>query len=368
MSFQGGESCQKATARQREQQFHSEQEATLRLNKEKYFALSQLRTTNDRAMCITRRKYGRGFQYFDEYGAQITSKKVLRRFRQLVIPPMWSEVKVCKWPDGHIQATGRDPKGRKQYIYHSAWEQQRQREKFNRMSAFGQALPGLRRRCQKLVSDNATWSREKVLGLMLLILDETGIRIGNQEYAERNDTYGLSTLRRRHLTMARNGVRFEYQGKSGKQRRVAVEEARLAKHIREAAELPGYEIFRYRNGSRKWENVDSEEVNAFIQAQMGEGFSSKDFRTWVASRLAVAYFPEAQARKEKRPRQKLVNILLRLVAKELGNTPNVCRTHYVHPAVLQAVEGGKMPALNGVPDAQEPHAHSRAERLLLDLI
>lgn len=319
-------------------------------------------------MCITRRKYGRGFQYFDERGEQITSEKVLRRFRQLVIPPMWSKVKICKWPDGHIQATGRDPKGRKQYIYHSAWEQQRQREKINRMKAFGEALPALRHKCENLVSNTQNWTREMVLALMLLILDETGIRVGNQEYAERNDTYGLSTLRRKHLDMARDGARFEYQGKSGKQRRVAVEEPRLAEHIREAAELPGYELFRYQNGSRKWENVDSEDVNAFIQERMGEGFSSKDFRTWVASRLAVAYFPEAQARKEKRPRQKLVNILLRLVAKELGNTPNVCRMHYVHPAVLQVVETGKMPALTGTPETQELHAHSRAERLFLDLI
>lgn len=319
-------------------------------------------------MCITRRKYGRGFQYFDNQGVKITSQKVLRRFRKLVIPPMWSEVKICKWPDGHIQATGRDPKGRKQYIYHSVWSQQRQLEKFNRMKAFGLALPGLRRTCQEKVSATADWTREMVLSLMVLILDETGIRIGNQEYAERNDTYGLSTLRRKHLTVARDGVRFKYQGKSGKQREVTVEEAELSRHIREAAELPGYEIFRYQNGHRNWENVDSEDVNAFIRQQIGEDFSSKDFRTWTASRLAVAYFPEAQARKEQYPRRKLTNILLRLVAQELGNTPTVCRTHYVHPAVLQAVEDGSLPAPTEVPAAQAAHEHSRAERLLLGLI
>lgn len=319
-------------------------------------------------MCITRRKYGRGFQYFDEQGEKITDTKVLRRFRKLVIPPMWAEVKICKWPDGHIQATGRDPKGRKQYIYHSTWEQQQQQQKFNRMKAFGLALPDLRRSCQEKVATADKWTREKVLSLMLLILDETGIRIGNQEYAERNDTYGLSTLRRKHLTVARDQVRFEYQGKSGKKRRVAVEETRLATHIREAAELPGYELFRYQNGHRNWENVDSEDVNAFIRQMIGPDFSSKDFRTWAASRLAIAYFPEARSRKQQRPRQKLMNILLRLVAKELGNTPVVCRTHYVHPAVLAAVQAGTLPAPTGIPKPQAPHAHSRAERILLELI
>lgn len=319
-------------------------------------------------MCITRKKYGRGFQYFDEYGEKITSSKLLRRFRKLVIPPMWEAVKICKWPDGHIQATGRDPKGRKQYVYHSAWEQQRQQEKFNRMQSFGQRLPVVRRACQERIAKTEKWNREKVLSLMLLILDETGIRIGNQEYAERNDTYGLSTLRRKHLSIARDQVVFEYQGKSGKRRHVAVEEPLLAQHIQQVAERPGYEIFRYRNGYRDWENIDSDDVNAFIQRHAGEQFSSKDFRTWVASRLAVAYYPEAQARKAKYPRRQLVNILLRLVAKELGNTPNVCRTHYIHPEVLDRVEKGDMLDSGEYPEDNAPHEHSRAERMLLDII
>ena len=319
-------------------------------------------------MCITRRKYGRGFQYFDEEGNKITDTKVLRRFRQLVIPPMWAEVKICKWPDGHIQATGRDPKERKQYIYHSAWEQQQQLKKFNRMKAFGLSLPELRRSCQEKVATTPEWTREKVLSLMLLILDETGIRIGNQEYAARNDTYGLSTLRRKHLTVGQDQIQFEYQGKSGKRRQVAIEEQRLAKHIRKAAELPGYEIFRYKNGHRSWENVDSEDVNAFIHQKMGPDFSSKDFRTWVGSRLAVACFSEARSRQQKRPRRKLTNVLVRLVAKELGNTPKVCRTHYIHPAILQAVEEDRLPLTDALPEPQAPHLHSRAEQLLLELI
>ncbi len=319
-------------------------------------------------MCYTRRKWGRGFQYFDENGLKIERSSELQRLRQLVIPPMWEEVRICKWEDGHIQATGRDGKGRKQYVYHSAWERQQQRWKFGKLKQFGEALPELRRRCLEQINNEEGWPRQKVLALMLLVLDETGIRIGNQQYASRNETYGLSTLRRKHLSMAQQKLTFEFTGKSNKPQQVAVEDPALIRQIKEAAELPGYELFRYRNGSRGWENVDSEDVNQYIQQRLGPEFSSKDFRTWVASRLAVEHYPEAIAQQKKKPRSKLLNLIMKAVAEELGNTPAVCKSHYVHPKVQQLAEERKLPQPKEDGAADEPFAHSPAEQVLLSVI
>lgn len=231
---------------------------------------------DDTALCLSRVKYRNGHRYLDEAGKKITDKKLLRRLRKLVIPPMWSQVMICKWADGHIQATGRDLKGRKQYIYHSEWERQRQAAKFAKMKDFGKVLPKMRKKCLSDITLKK-WHREKVLALMVLILDETGIRIGNQQYAKKNNTYGLSTLRRKHMDIDGDVLTFEYKGKSNKQRTVKIDDEELIKFIKKSAELPGYEIFRYKDANGNWQSVDSDEVNSYIHATIGDEFSSKDF-------------------------------------------------------------------------------------------
>lgn len=327
----------------------------------------KIKYIDDTDLCLSRVKYRNGFQYLNEAGEKIRDKKLLSRLRKLVIPPMWNKVMICRWPDGHIQATGRDLKGRKQYIYHSEWERQRQAAKFAKMKEFGKALPAMRKRCLTDV-ETKKWRRDKVLALMVLILDETGIRIGNQQYAKTNSTYGLSTLRRKHMDIDDEVLSFEYKGKSNKQRTVQIEDEELIKFIKKSAELPGYEIFRYKDNSGIWQSVDSEEVNSYIQATIGKEFSSKDFRTWVASRLAVEYYPAAIQQKENAPRKKFSNILIRLVADELGNTPSVCKNYYVHPTILQLINQQALPAIQDYAVENKEYGLSAEEEVVLDVI
>ncbi|MBP4142675.1 DNA topoisomerase IB [Flavobacterium sp. P4023] len=293
-------------------------------------------------MSIHKRKRGKGYQYFDEEGNKITDTILLSRFRRLIIPPMWSDVYICKWDDGHIQAIGRDAKGRKQYIYHTTFEKAKQEEKFAKMKSFGKALTKFRK---KVLEDIAIkeWTKDKILALIILLLDETGIRIGNKQYANQNGTFGLTTLRRKHITFDKNHVVFEYKGKSNQMRHVEVDDAQLAKLIKKSSELPGYEIFRYKDEEGNFHAVDSEDVNEYIRTHMGKGFSSKDFRTWVASRLAVELYPYALEAIGDTKKKKFSNTLIRMVADELGNTPTVCRSYYVHPNIMQKIEEKTLP-------------------------
>jgi len=297
---------------------------------------NEIKQVTDDQLCISKKPYGRGYRYYDEEGKVIKSKDLLKRLKKLVIPPMWSEVMICQWEDGHIQATGRDAKGRKQYIYHSKYEEARQKEKFARMKDFGQQVSKMRKANLKYIKQKL-WTKEKVLSLVVMLLDETGVRIGNKQYAERNGTYGLTTLRRKHLSMDNQTVTLEYKGKSKQHRQVEVDDPQLTKLIKQASELPGYELFRYLDEDKVWQNVDSDEVNEWIRTHMGEKFSSKDFRTWVASRLAIELYADAKSIKDQYPRRKFTNILLRLVADELGNTPTICKSYYIHHNILQLI-------------------------------
>ena len=302
----------------------------------------EIKHVDDEAMSIHKRKRGKGYQYFDEEGNKITDTILLSRFRRLIIPPMWNDVYICKWDDGHIQAIGRDAKGRKQYIYHSEFEKARQEEKFAKMKDFGTALTKFRK---KIIADISTkdWNKDKVLALIVLFLDETGIRIGNKQYANQNGTFGLTTLRRKHMTFENNQVTFEYKGKSNQMRHVEIDDVQLAKLIKKSAELPGFEIFRYKGTDGNFHAIDSEDVNDYIRTNMGENFSSKDFRTWVASRLAVELYPYAIEAIGKTKKSKFSNTLIRMVAEELGNTPTVCRSYYVHPAIMGKIESKSLP-------------------------
>lgn len=325
-----------------------------------------LKKVDDESLCISKKKYRNGYRYYDEKGKHITDEKLLRRFRKLIIPPMWSEVSICKWSDGHIQATGRDAKGRKQYIYHSKYEQHRQQLKFKKMSAFGKQLSGIRKVCHRYIKEKK-WTREKILSLILLLLDDTGVRIGNRQYASRNGTYGLTTLRRKHVDIESGTVTFNYQGKSSQKRIVEVDDPLLINMIKKTSELPGYELFRYQDELGKWQTVDSEDVNNWIRKFMGEKFSSKDFRTWVASRLAIELYPEALTLKSTAPRKKFTNILLRLVADELGNTPTVCKSYYIHPKVLERISNQSIQWTDsGITD--NPTKLSSSENYLMKLL
>ncbi|MEO8253089.1 MAG: DNA topoisomerase IB [Flavobacterium sp.] len=305
----------------------------------------EIKHVDDTAMSIHKRKYGKGYQYFDEDGHRIKDKKILSRFQKLIIPPMWSDVYICKWDDGHIQAIGRDAKGRKQYIYHSVFEKAKQEEKFAKMKDFGNVLEKFR---QQVLADIASkvWTKDKVVALLILLLDETGIRIGNKQYANQNGTYGLTTLRRKHMTLVGNQIVFEYKGKSNQARHVEIDDAYLSKLIKKSAQLPGYEIFRYKDESGDFHPVDSEDVNEYIHKYMGDNFSSKDFRTWVASRLAVEMYPFALDAISNAPKSKFSNTLIRMVAEELGNTPTVCKSYYVHPNIMQKIESKSLPNKN----------------------
>lgn len=329
--------------------------------------VKQVKHIDDTALCFSRKKYGRGFQFFNEKGDKITDKKMLRRLKKLVIPPMWSEVMICKWEDGHIQATGRDLKGRKQYIYHSEWERQRQQEKFDKMKSFGARLPDIRQKCLADIRVKR-WNRNKVLALITLILDDSGIRIGNRQYAERNNTYGLTTLRRKHIHIEDDVLTFEYKGKSNKTRTVEIEDEDLIRFIKTSSELPGYEIFRYKDGANNWQSVDSDEVNAYIRSVIGEDYSSKDFRTWVASRLAVEYYPQALEQTKETPRKKFSNILIRMVADELGNTPSVCKNYYVHPKILQQIDQQNLPIVTNTDTSFSEYELCEAEEIVLKVI
>lgn len=327
-----------------------------------------LKHIDDDSLCIHRRRYGRGYQFFDESQNKIIDKKLLKRLKALVIPPRWDEVHICKWPDGHIQATGRDAKGRKQYIYHAEWERQRQQEKFDRMLSFGQDLADMRKVAIADIN-RAVWCKEKVLALMILLLDDTGLRIGNRQYTQRNGTYGLSTLRRRHLDMSDDdALQIEFIGKKSKQRTIEIDNERLVEEVQACADLPGYELFRYRDGS-SFQEVDSSDVNDYIHEHMGKEYSSKDFRTWVASRMCIAHYPSAVAQKLKKPRTKLLNILLRFVADELGNTPSVCKSYYIHPILLERVESRDLPTDLAPADSDTLSAeYSQEEEILLDIL
>lgn len=288
-------------------------------------------------MSIERRKYGRGFQYFWRSGEKIEGMNRLARIKNLVVPPMWQKVLICEIEEGHIQATGYDNKNRKQYIYHDDWHLERQTEKFSRVLCFAKALPAMRKRCLDSLSSD-TWSREKVLSLMVLILDETGLRIGNDYYSKTNSTYGLSTLRRKHVQLKGQELVLDFIGKKGKHRKVEIEDKLLSNMIKQCSDLPGYSLFRYQNSDNSWDDIDSDDVNEFIKKHMGQQYSCKDFRTWVGTRLAYELYPQALEIRRAAPRKKTVNILLKLVSGELGNTPIICRKYYIHPEILKRVE------------------------------
>lgn len=291
---------------------------------------------------LSRRRSGRGFCYRDADGQVIRETQTLARIRSLAIPPAWTEVWICPRATGHIQATGRDARGRKQYRYHPDWTAHAAGNKFDRLPAFARALPRLRRRVEDDLSRRGP-CREKVLATAVRLLELTLIRVGNAQYARQNRSYGLTTLSKRHLEVDGAALTFAFRGKSGVEHSVSVRDRRLATVVRALRELPGQQLFKYRDAEGVLHPVVSDEVNAYIRDAAGEDFSAKDFRTWAgtvsAARALRDMAPPASAADAKRK----ITLCVKAVSGLLGNTPTVCRASYVHPAVIELFEQGRLP-------------------------
>ncbi|MFP4091357.1 MAG: DNA topoisomerase IB [Cyclobacteriaceae bacterium] len=288
----------------------------------------------------TRRKCGRGFVFLDEVRQKLSREQEISRIKSLKIPPTWQDVWISKNPKAHLQATGYDAKQRKQYLYHPEWVQFRQIAKFDKMKEFGKLLPDIRIKTSADLKKRG-WGKEKVLALIIQVLDEYHIRIGNKYYKEQNSTYGLTTLRRKHLEMEKGVGRLEFKAKSGKYRKINLKNNQLVNLIRKTAELPGYEIFTYKDEDGKFQAVDSQQVNDYLHQLVGQQFSCKDFRTWGGTILTVEKAPLARKAVEENPRLKLETRLVKEVAVSLGNTVSICREYYIHPQILKRVIKGE---------------------------
>jgi DNA topoisomerase IB len=290
-----------------------------------------LRFSSDSEPGISRRRSGRGFVYYASGGRRLRSRTVLSRIRALAIPPAYRDVWICTDASGHLQATGRDARGRKQYRYHPQWRAHRDTEKYLRLLRFGRALPALRRRLRSDLARKGL-PQEKVLAVVVSLLLETRIRVGNDEYASSNHSYGLTTLRSRHVAFLRSGrARFRFRGKSGQIREVILDDRRLARLVRSCQRLPGQALFQYVDDDGERHPIDSTQVNAYIREAMGEGFSAKDFRTWVGTLTAIALLARTPLPEKggERARRTTIARVVGEVAEELGNTPTECRKAYV---------------------------------------
>ena len=300
-----------------------------------------LRYVSDTSPGIRRRRAGKGFRYEGPDGATVSQKERLNRIRSLAVPPAWTDVWICPSPLGHIQATGRDAKGRKQYRYHSRWREVRDETKYGRMIEFGRALPRLRRRVQRDLS-RPGMAREKVVALVVRLLDSSSIRVGNSEYARDNESFGLTTMRQKHVAVRGEVMRFKFTGKSGREHDVTVTDRRLAAIVRRCAELPGQELFRYLDEAGEPRTVESADVNEYLRETTGDDFSAKDFRTWAGTVLAACELARLGfAESEADAKSNLVEAV-KAVAARLGNTQSVCRKCYVHPAVIESYLSGRM--------------------------
>jgi DNA topoisomerase-1 len=291
---------------------------------------------------IRRVKRGSGSDYRSASGARVLDPAVRERIRRLAIPPAWTDVWICASPRGHLQATGRDARGRKQYRYHADFRALRDENKYARLASFARALPRIRRKVRADLRLEGL-PRDKVIAAVVRLLERTFIRVGNEEYARENGSYGLTTLRNRHVRVNGHRIRFQFRGKSGKEHEIELTDAQLAHIVRRCRELPGYELFQYvENGERR--SVGAADINAYLQAITGSDYSAKDFRTWGGTLLAGMALAHRPRPRSKTQAKREVNEAVRAVARELGNTPAICRRSYVHPRIVSAYESGKLTA------------------------
>ncbi len=306
---------------------------------------------------IRRKGAGRGFAYYDVDGALIRHRQVRARIKALAIPPAWTDVWICPDPNGHIQVTARDAKGRKQYLYHPRFREARDESKFGRMLAFSEVLPVIRERVERDLSRRGL-PREKVLATVVWLLERTLFRVGSEAYTRANRSFGLTTLRRRHVEIVGAKVTFEFRGKSGVIHTAAITDRRIARIVQRCQTLPGQELFKYVDGDGRRQTVDSGDINGYLQHLTGHEVTAKDFRTWAGTvYAALALRDLGPADSERSSNQNVANAMDQ-VAKRLGNTRAVCRKYYVHPVVIDAYLRG---AVLEIPSAPPPSDHDERE-------
>jgi len=299
-----------------------------------------LRHASDDRPGITRRRAGTGFFYRDLDGRPIRDRETLGRIRSIVIPPAWTDVWICPWPNGHLQATGRDARGRKQYRYHPRYRERREGAKFERLIAFAKVLPAIREQVERDLGLPGL-PRPKVLAAVIRLLELTLIRVGNDEYARLNKSFGLTTLRDRHATIDGSAVTFRFRGKSGQKHEVGLRDRRLASVVRRCRDLPGQELFQYVDRDGNPQDVASDDVNAYLAA-IAPGVTAKDFRTWAGTVLAYRALRAIGRGATEREKQRNIAAAIQTTADGLGNTPAVARSAYVHPAVVDAYLDGRI--------------------------
>ena len=334
-----------------------------------------LRYVSDAKAGIRRKRQGKGFRYVSPDGSAMHDADVMGRIKSLAIPPAWTNVWICSSPNGHLQATGRDARGRKQNRYHPRWREVRDETKYHRMMLFGAALPAIRTRVEDDLSLPGL-PREKVLAAIVRLLETTFIRVGNPEYARQNGSFGLTTFRNKHVSVKGATVTFDFKGKSGVEHTIDMRDRRLAAIIKRCQDLPGYELFQYIDPDGTRHSVDAADVNEYLRQITSDDFTAKDFRTWAGTVLACAMLREFEPAESQSQAKKNVVEAIKRVATRLGNTPSVCRKCYVHPAVLESYMGGalvqaaKKEVANEVAREMEKdiHALRDEERDLLKLL
>ncbi len=329
-----------------------------------------LRYVRDTEAGLRRERAEEGFAYFYPDGRPVRQRAHLRRIEELVIPPAWTDVWICRTADGHLQATGRDTRERKQYLYHERWGEISNLAKFARLHAFGRALPGIRAAVREALEEDEEPTLRRMCAALVALLDCTCARIGNEEYVKANGSFGLSTLRRKHLTLEGKEAALTFVAKGGLERALTVQDRALVQVLREAQDRPGRRLFRYREG-RRWRDLEADQVNEFLQEVAGDAFTAKDFRTWKASALAAAYLfarRDDAAKATEEERAAIVRDAVDVAAEALGNTRAVCLTYYIHPAVVETFEEGAFrEALNGFRPTRRKWL-DRDEQVLLGIL
>ncbi|MBV8818896.1 MAG: DNA topoisomerase IB, partial [Acidobacteriaceae bacterium] len=316
---------------------------------------------------IRRKRSGRGFTYVDPDGKSVTDADTLKRIRSLVIPPAWTNVWICASEKGHIQAVGRDARGRKQYRYHPLYRAVRDATKFARMAEFGRALPDIRKQVQKDLELSGL-PKQKVLAAVVRLLETTCIRVGNEEYAKENDSYGLTTMREEHVDVDGRTIHFHFRGKSGLTHDIDLTDRKLAKIVQQCQDLPGEELFHYVDDDGSVSKIYSEDVNEYLRAITGQDFTAKDFRTWVGTGQAAVELEKLGAAASETEAKKNIVAAIKAVASKLGNKPSTCRKYYVHPAILTSYSSGSLLSSLTVECSCSAEAHKREEICVLKLV
>ncbi len=327
---------------------------------------ARLRYVTDAVGGIRRRRAGTGFTYVGPDGKRVDDAETLARIRALAIPPAWTDVWICPYPNGHLQAVGRDARGRKQYRYHATWREVRDEAKFDGLVDFARALPAIRRRVARDLSADGL-PKERVVATVVRLLDTLWLRIGNPEYARENESFGLATMRDEHVRISGARIRFSFRGKAGKEHDLDLEDPRLARIVKRCRDLPGQELFQYLgdDGPRP---IVSDDVNEYLRETTGRDFTSKDFRTWAGTVLAATALRLAGGFRSQREAKRKVTRAIEAVADQLGNTPAVCRAAYVHPAIIEAYMDDDLGSPGAPPKRRVRYGLRADERWVLDVL